>query len=245
MSVRLWETLQLELDITIHDVIFWTDAMTVLKYIRNDQKRWKIFVANRVSEIRESTQPNQWRYVPSHLNVADCCTRGLSASDITVSHEWLAGPAFLSSDENSWPEQPLTFEVDSKDENLRRDCCLNAVSTIVDHDNVQATVHHYKVFPLVDPSRFSSFLRLQRTTAWFLRAVKCFRSGRLGIQIDGINSKLLSSEEMSEAEMCLVRSAQQDVFMQEMLDLKSGRELNPNSSLRSLSPFLDKENDVI
>ena len=40
--------------------VFWSDSKVVLGYIHNDSRRFHIFVANRVQQIRESTNPNQW-----------------------------------------------------------------------------------------------------------------------------------------------------------------------------------------
>ena len=43
----------------------------VLKYIRNETKRFHVFVANRVHGIRDETDPIQWRHVDSENNPAD------------------------------------------------------------------------------------------------------------------------------------------------------------------------------
>lgn len=45
-----------ELDMQLEDLLFWTDSMTVLKYIENYAAQYKTFVANRVSLIREGLQ---------------------------------------------------------------------------------------------------------------------------------------------------------------------------------------------
>ena len=52
-----------------------------------------IYVANRVGEILETMEPAQWKYVPTDLNPAEDCTRGLEASQLTPDHRYLAGPA--------------------------------------------------------------------------------------------------------------------------------------------------------
>lgn len=39
-----------ELHMHLTDSVFWTDSASVLKYIRNETSRFKVFVANRVSE---------------------------------------------------------------------------------------------------------------------------------------------------------------------------------------------------
>ena len=40
-----------ELEISIDHVIFWTDSVTVLQYIRNETRRFHRFVATRLEEI--------------------------------------------------------------------------------------------------------------------------------------------------------------------------------------------------
>lgn len=49
---------------------------SVLKYIRNQTSRFKVFVANRVSEILVS-QLSQWRCVDTARNSVDVASRGL------------------------------------------------------------------------------------------------------------------------------------------------------------------------
>jgi len=63
VSVRVGEMIARELDEPAESKTYWTDGATVLKYIRNDKKRFHMFVANRVQTIRNATNPNQWRYI--------------------------------------------------------------------------------------------------------------------------------------------------------------------------------------
>ncbi|KAI3358083.1 hypothetical protein L3Q82_003095 [Scortum barcoo] len=42
------------------DSVFWTDSASVLKYMRNETSRFKVFVAKRVSEIFKASKPSQW-----------------------------------------------------------------------------------------------------------------------------------------------------------------------------------------
>ncbi|XP_014675111.1 PREDICTED: uncharacterized protein LOC106815195 [Priapulus caudatus] len=47
-----------ESKIPVHNTLFWTDSMVVLRYIQNESKRFKAFVANRVSVIQKSSSPS-------------------------------------------------------------------------------------------------------------------------------------------------------------------------------------------
>ena len=74
-------TKELEGRLTIDSVTYWTDSMIVLKYIANEKRRFVTFVANRVTVIRQESEPSQWRHVRSELNPADYASRGIKASE--------------------------------------------------------------------------------------------------------------------------------------------------------------------
>ena len=94
VSVKIRNLLISELKHTVTREVFWTDSKITLGYINNDAKRFHVFVANRVQQIKESTKANQWRHVPSSKNPADSASRGLLASELERS-TWLSGPKFL------------------------------------------------------------------------------------------------------------------------------------------------------
>ena len=56
---------------------FWTDSKIVLSYIKNETRRFHMFVANRIQKIRESSDADQWNYIPTDENPADFASRGL------------------------------------------------------------------------------------------------------------------------------------------------------------------------
>ncbi|XP_064628046.1 uncharacterized protein LOC135487854 [Lineus longissimus] len=77
-SVKMYLTVKDEIDCHVSRVFFWSDSQTALQYIKNDTKRFHTYVANRVTEIREATDPGQWRHCPGVMNPADEASRGLS-----------------------------------------------------------------------------------------------------------------------------------------------------------------------
>ena len=50
---------------------FWPDSATVLHWLRGYSRKFKPFVANRVSFVQDQTAPQQWRHVPTADNPAD------------------------------------------------------------------------------------------------------------------------------------------------------------------------------
>ena len=61
---------------------FWSDSQIVLAYLQSESGRFKVFVANRVSMIRQYSSPEQWRYISSRENPADILSRGCDASQL-------------------------------------------------------------------------------------------------------------------------------------------------------------------
>ena len=88
-----------KLDITIDGNYFWTDSGIVLKYIKNETKRFHVFVGTRVGEIRQFSDPGQWHHVSTDINPADKLTRAGNELDET----WYAGPQFPRQYKSEWP----------------------------------------------------------------------------------------------------------------------------------------------
>ena len=72
----------------------------------NTNKRFPVFVANRLTKIEEHTTSNQWRYVTSKENPADLATGGIETKSFVSKTFWFVGPKFLLEREELWP-QPL------------------------------------------------------------------------------------------------------------------------------------------
>ena len=51
--------------VTQRQIIFWLDSVDILWWIRGYSRMYKPFVSNRVGDIRSSSDPEQWRYVPT------------------------------------------------------------------------------------------------------------------------------------------------------------------------------------
>ncbi|XP_034836290.2 uncharacterized protein [Maniola hyperantus] len=71
-------------------VIYWSDSKTTLQWIRNGARRYTPYVAHRLGEIAELTDENQWRWIPTDLNIADNATnfRGADAELKRAYTEW-------------------------------------------------------------------------------------------------------------------------------------------------------------
>ena len=146
-----------ELGDPVDGEIYWTDSTTVLKYIRNETKRFHVFVANRVQRIRDETDPIQWRHVNSENNPADDASRGLQGNQITKRHRWVRGPDFLWHPESEWPMFPCDLHAVFADD--------PEVKKVITH----ATVSDEKEEILTRFARFSNWNRMKRCVARILR----------------------------------------------------------------------------
>lgn len=106
MAARLKTTI-----ITCHDrvkidkIVFWSDSITVIRWIRSDHRRYKQYVANRVAEILENSEISDWRWCPTLQNPADVATRAKYPINYDPEGRWTKGPEFLSLDEKVWPDE--------------------------------------------------------------------------------------------------------------------------------------------
>ena len=95
LSVKQAALLRNELQYPDMKESFWIDSQAVLRYIPNESRKYKIFVANRVEMIKEGSDPTQWFYVSSKDNPADYRSRGVQANNVNAVKMWFEGPSFL------------------------------------------------------------------------------------------------------------------------------------------------------
>ena len=227
-ACRLFCLLIVELDMPIERVFFWTDATLVLQYINNKYHRFKTYVANRVSEILRCTKPEQWRHVSGSINPADIVSRGVSdptklLETNKAGTSWFYGTAFLPLDEDQWPETKIT-DLDIHDDEIKKQSvfvCLNFT------EQVEKS--------LFDVYRFSSWPRLKRVAAWFLRFV---HNARTKLE-ERCYDSLLNCEELRVAELFVIKDVQRISFAKELQIIRTNDSLPKSSPLASLSPFID------
>ncbi|XP_062710516.1 uncharacterized protein LOC134288741 [Aedes albopictus] len=158
IGARLSQRITSALTLSIQKCYFWSDSSTVLSWLRSDARRYHQYVAFRVGEILSITSADDWRHVPSKLNVADEATKWGPGPSFEPESRWFRGPSFLWESEKFWPteEKQLT----TTREELR---------TAFQHHNCAVED------PLVDASRFSNWNRMVRAIAYFHRAVGIWR----------------------------------------------------------------------
>ena len=101
LGTRIANFVKRESTLPISQTFFCSDSTTVIQWIRNSHKRQQVCIANRVSEVLETTTVHQWRHCPGDINPADDATRGISITDLTDT--WFTGPSFLLKTPENWP----------------------------------------------------------------------------------------------------------------------------------------------
>ena len=102
LLAKILETTSLTLDIPKENISAYSDSTIVLAWLDGNPKRYRLYVANRISKTVRLMPPSVWHYVPTALNPADCASRGISASDLLAHSLWWHGPPWLQ-------EQPLVI----------------------------------------------------------------------------------------------------------------------------------------
>jgi hypothetical protein len=262
VAVRIQKLVADQVNYKVDSVYFWTDSMTVLRYLRNVSTRFHTFVANRVTLIREASDIAQWRFVGTAVNPADAASRGLSVDALLESNTWYQGPHFLWQPESEWPDQPCMEGVPSDDVEVKK---VNIGVTERDHVAEDVTSRCIRFF--------SKWMRLKKFVAWVLIMKKCLRSWvsrRKGLlmelmkvednsarceQIAEDNMKKykvaamssaqqrvrdtqLTTDLLNEAEQVLCMREQQHHFKDELNRIECRKVVSKNSKLYRLDPII-------
>ncbi|XP_071842043.1 uncharacterized protein [Apostichopus japonicus] len=217
------------LELSIRDVTFWSDSMNVLWWVCRQSRKFKPFVANRVGEIQEMTEPKQWRYFPTSQNPADLLSRGMRASDLVDGEFWWSGPGFLKQAESRWPENKV--ESGFKEEDRKQGTVSVSMLTMT----LAHSTDCQKSFRL-EPSRYSDWSKYIRVRSWVQRFLDNCRSPE-----PGRRKGELCPEELRQSEKCVIRGAQRSAFPNEYQALLNGRLITASSKILSLNPKLDDE----
>ncbi|KFD65640.1 hypothetical protein M514_22235 [Trichuris suis] len=197
--------------------MYWTDSTTVLQWIASKTMKFPVFVANRIAEILDESEPKQWRYVPGSMNPADDLSRGLHVEDLRKEHRWFSGPPFLKLDETSWPASK-GIKGCSECDNLEQ-----RVTVIVRESNPLSNLFE----------RRSSFKSILRTVAYVWRFGARFRAM--------VECGPLKADELKTAKLICMRSEQRVYFSQEMEALSRSGQVLASSRVAALRPYLDAQ----
>lgn len=180
LGVHLSETVQNYHRLPIARRIFWSDSSTVLAWIRSDHRRYQKFVAVRIGEILSASNPEEWRWVPSEMNVADKATKWNNGPNFRPDNPWFRGPPFLQKTEEHWLELPQPFTT---------------------KEELRPNHIHWTSTPAVDVTRFSQWTKLQRTMGYVYRFIANIQKK---LKEQDPQNRPLSQDELKLAEICLL-----------------------------------------
>ena len=221
IAVRLVKTILADHEYKVESIYYWSDSKTALHWIRSDPRNYKIFVMNRLGEIREKSNFCDWRWVPTQENPADDATRWAPQA-LKKNSRWIKGPSFLRENENYWPvEKDFVRDKSASDEieKEERTICL-------------ITTKFQKSAYLPDYTRFSSWFRLIRATARVFEAIDRWLL-KFGQYTD--------LERQDYAEKIWFREIQLYAFPLEYKYLKNAKTVLNQSRLAPLPPFIDSQ----
>ncbi|CAB4040879.1 Pro-Pol poly, partial [Paramuricea clavata] len=203
----------------------------VLYWIYGTSQRFKTFEANRIAKIQDLIPPQRWKHVDGLQNPADVGSRGILAKEIKEHPLWWTGPDWLKQNQSNWPSKftaPPSLEA-LQSLGVTKDCLQLKEKEEV---TLQTTTDTASTEPVIDITRYSSYIQLVRVTAWVFRVVT--RSNLF-------SSTPLAVSELSKAKTWLIKQAQAQMFPNTVKLLKKKNPLPLSDPVQSLNAFLDKD----
>ncbi|TNN06405.1 Gag-Pol polyprotein [Schistosoma japonicum] len=221
LSVRVSELLKGSLPNLFCQTSFWTDSMIVLYYIKNCDRRYVTFVANRLSVIHQYSQVEQWLYVKSEWNPADWASRGITKEKDLK--DWLDGPVFLR-------DRRQGFTMD----------CMEVPLEDVEFKGppaqVNVTVTKTTHFSLL--SYFSDWTKLVRIASWLRRYIDYIIVLYSRHKDRSINLGPLSVMEQETTKIKILKLVQREVYPEILEILRKDTKSVTHNDLRKLSPVM-------
>ena len=221
LASRLCKTIVEQCRFNFEKTVLFLDSKIVLAWICSEARSFKPFVSVRVGEIQSNTDPAQWRHIPGELNVADDVSRGIPATSLV--ERWKHGPKFLCLPEEEWPQDSSNVDQSEVEGESRK---IHTVSIPAKEESP------------IDCTKFSSWRRLLRVTAYILRLVWNLRANCNKNKAPEENNMKpkegpLSPEELESAENHWIKESQ-----------KSLKDRLMKGKLKNLSPYTDSDGIV-
>ena len=253
-------------------IYFFSDSEITLYRLKNPAETYKVWVANRLKAIQESTNIEDWKKVNTAENPADISSRGMDLSDLINSELFFHGPQWLLYTQVTFQNVgDLTQETITQDQaEIKKTFQMKAPQMNV-------------LFASVDPDddmlkemlvRHNNWKKSVNVIAWIRRFWSSFthkvdqrtknnsssqnrkmtlrntkKSTRLlknpkAIQLN-FEDLYLSPEEVATAEALLFKYAQSREFAEEISSLSVGSEIPKNSKIKKLIPIWDEESGLL
>lgn len=227
VAVRLNTMIREQLTLSIDKTTFWTDSTAVLQYIRNRNKRFKTYVANRLTAIHEGSNVAQWKHVGTKQNPADLASRGLVPTESDKLEIWQRGPEFLWMDEKHWPTQPATLPpLPDNDDEVKRENNSFFAQRATDDTTLGDVIEAH-----------SSWYRLQKAIAWMTRFKQyCVHKYSRGKPTP--DTGLLTVRDLQNATLDIAKYVQNETWKNDIEKLQANPTKRSKGNLRKLNPII-------
>ena len=223
---------------------YYTDCMSVLRWLISAHYSWPVFIANRIRQILLLTDPKDWHYVNTKENPADLPSRGCFLEELIHDLLWKRGPGFLVTGERPF-QGKMNFSPELMPDEMRQELARVVVSYV-------RVVKPCGVVSCISPDRTNSYSRLMNITGSLLDAVFAFRTCKKGVgKKVHVDWSLQKRKSRSECELEWVRSIQQCHYGKEIAFCQAREkkvmmgERVPSSIIRTLSLFWDSQVGVL
>ena len=226
-AVRMDLMLKRDLGIESQSSIFWTDSSIVLLSLRNERKRFLLFVHRRLAMIARHTSVSSWNHVPSELNPADLLSRGCRADKLTSNSLWLTGPDFLKCEPSDWPNRFTNRTLTDSDVESFDKRTVNSLF-VSEHISAMDQLITY----------FSSFYKLKKAAAWLVRFKQFLSTSKSNRPI---SRSYLTLRELQNVELNLIKYEQRQTFGELLKRIPTSAHSEhclPKNSLNKLNPIL-------
>ena len=220
IGVRLMRFVSSAIGLESPRVVYWTDSMDVLYWIRRT-KPLKVFVENRVREICRLSSVDQWRHIEGSHNPADLGTRGITLLQLHDNRDWWNGPSVLK--ETLSQPKPLVPVPSAEGRlELRQGCarispemkaCAYSGHIRCQEDKLEET-NPGLLFDLEDCATLKQAVHRM---AWVIRFCHNARHSR-----DERHSGALNPDERKAALNLLIRAVQGLTYCRDMAALQNG-----------------------
>ncbi|KAH9635658.1 hypothetical protein HF086_001449 [Spodoptera exigua] len=207
--------------LAITSVRAYSDSTTTLSWLNTAPHLLKMYIANRVVQATDSVSPESWYHVPTEDNPADCCSRGVSCTELAGHPLRWKGPTWLQKLPCFWPSKQTLL---AKEE-------LPELKSIVTESFI--TVQEENIF-LKLTLRCSSFTKLLRTLAWCIRFVSNLQKAKSDRKFSA-----LTSSELDKSMKTLVKFTQNHYMSSQVQQVQKHEQCE--KSVQKLSPFLDED----
>lgn len=227
LGCRLAETIQKEIQIEIHERFFWTDSQTTISWVNSDGPM-QTFIANRIGEICEKSQRNEWHWVPTTENIADIITR-----ENVQQHKlqrWLVGPEFLESDRENWPKGKSVSGNQSSSEPIM------IVQQLYNSTNYEKNNFIHPLRYILN--RTSTYMKVIRVTAWVRRYINNLRNK---VNSEELQRGCLSADELNRAHVTWFTFVKSECYPDDLHFVKTGK-TSPNLRLTKYCLCVDEDN---